>query len=163
MNNHNLHHHDPETDAIIEQLDSLGSLDRATPDAEFEQRMMDSISKQIAPSPLPIANAPIAQPNYMPGWKFNIAAAILLVGSATLLIWSSTRSATILTTQPQDQTLLVSLEEDFDALYELTDFADSLEHDIDELDLMTDAVHTELSLPSVLMELSDSSLTEGSL
>jgi len=163
MNDHNLHHHDPETDAIIEQLDSLGSLDRSTPNAGFEQRMMDSISKQIAPSPLPIASAPVAQPNFMPGWKFNIAAAILLVGSTTLLIWSSNRSATILKTQSQDQTLLVSLEEDFDALYELTDFADALEHDIDELDLMTDAVHTELSLPSVLMELSDSSLTEGSL
>ena len=161
MNDHNLHHHDPETDAIIDQLDTLGSIDRSTPDAGFEQRMMDSISKQIAPSPLPIDSAPVARPNFMPGWKFNIAAAILIVGSATLLIWSSNNSSNLV--QPVQNQTLVSLEEDFDALYELTDFVDALEFDIDELDLMTDAMHTELSLPSVLMEISDSALKEGSL
>ncbi len=163
MNDHNLNHHDPETEAIIDQLDTLGSIDRRSPDAGFEQRMMDSISKQIAPSPLPITSAPVAQPNFMPGWKFNIAAAILIVGSATMLIWSSSRSAALLPAQSPSQTLLVSLEEDLNALYELTDFADALEFDIDELDLMTDAMHTELSLPSVLMEISDTSLKEGSL
>ena len=36
-------------------------------------------------------------------------------------------------------------------------------HDMDELDLMTDAMQTELAMPSVLLELSDQSLTEGSL
>ncbi|MBL4809578.1 MAG: hypothetical protein JKY43_05925 [Phycisphaerales bacterium] len=161
MNDHNLNHRDPETDALIEQLDALGSQNRSTPDTGFEQRIMDSISKQIAPSPLPIANAPIAQPNFMPGWKFNIAAAILLVGSATLLIWSSSKSATLNPPQVPQHTL-VSLEEDFDALYDLTDFADSLDSDLDELNYRTEQMHTELSLPSILMDLADSSL-EGSL
>lgn len=165
MNDHNLNHHDPETDALIEQLDALGSHDRSTPDASFEQRVMDSISKQVAPSPLPIENAPTHQPpqtHFALGWKFNIAAAVLLVGSVSILLWSSTKSAGLINPQTPQQTL-VSLEEDFDALYNLTDFADALETDMDELDLMTDAMQTELSMPSVLMELSDSSLSEGSL
>jgi len=162
MNDHNLNHRDPETDALIEQLDALGSIDRSAPDVSFEQRMMDSISEQIAPSPLPIQNAPVRPTHFTPGWRFNIAAAALIFASVSLLLWTSNNTATLMSPQAPNQTL-VSLEEDFDALYELTDFAGDLELDIDELELMTDAMHTELSLPSVLIELADSSLTEGSL
>jgi hypothetical protein len=61
------------------------------------------------------------------------------------------------------QQTLVSLEEDFDALFELANFADDLDSDMDELDLMTDAMQTELAMPSVLIELSETSLMEGSL
>jgi len=162
MNDHNLNHHDPETDALIEQLEALGSQDRSTPDASFEQRVMDSISTQIAPAPIPIESAPAHETHFALGWKFSIAAALLLVGSVSILLWSSSKSAGLINPQSHQQTL-VSLEEDFDALYELTDFADALESDMDELDLMTDAMQTELSMPSVLMELSNSSLSEGSL
>jgi len=162
MSDHNLNHHDPETDALIEQLDALGSHDRSTPDAGFEQRVMDSISTQIAPAPLPIQSAPIPQSNFMPDWKFNIAAALLIVGSVSLLLWTSSNSPSLQPNQAPSQQTLVSLEADFDALYDLTDFASDLDEDIDELDLRTNEMHTELSLPSVLMELSDTSL-EGSL
>jgi hypothetical protein len=162
MNDHNLNHRDPDTDALIEQLDALGSQNRSTPDAGFEQRVLDSISKQVAPAPIPIENAPAHQSHFTLGWKFSIAAALLLVGSVSILLWSSSNTAGLINPQTPQQTL-VSLEEDFDALYELTDFADSLESDMDLLDLMTEAMQTELSMPSVLMELSDSSLSEGSL
>ncbi len=162
MNENNLNHHDPETDALIEQLDALGSHDRTTPDAGFEQRLMDSISTKIAPTPLPIANAPIPQPNFMPGWKFNIAAALLIVGGVSLLLWTAGNASNLQPIQAPAQITSVSLEEDFDALYNLTDFASDLENDIDELDLLTNEMHTELSLPSVLMELSNTSLTDTS-
>ncbi len=164
--NPNLQHRDPETEALINQLDALGSLDSAAPDAGFEQRIMDSISEQIAPAPLSFSS-PIDQSshaNYFPTRPLGIAAAFVLVAGVSLLIWNSSRTALLPQQgQPSAQPTLVSLEESFDALYDLPDFAVDLDSDIDELDLLTDEMHTELSLPSVLLELSDSSLTEGSL
>ncbi len=160
---HNLNHHDPETDALIERLNALGSLDRSAPDGDFEQRMMDSISKQIAPSPLPITPTSKPEIRMIPGWRFNIAASMLIVASASILVWSWSRTTPTLTpTNPFSQQSLVSLEEDFDALYELTNFADDLDADMADLELLTETIHTELALPSVLMELNDSPL-EGSL
>ena len=165
-NNPNLQHRDPETDALINQLDALGSLDSAAPDAGFEQRIMDSISQQIAPAPLSF-DTPLNQStraNYYPARPMGIAAAIVLVAGVSLVLWNSSRTAMLPQHgQTQTQPTLVSLEESFDALYDLPDFAVELDSDIDELDLLTDEMHTELTLPSVLLELSDSSLTEGSL
>ena len=164
--NPNLRHHDPETDALINQLDALGAQDNAAPDAGFEQRIMDSISKQIAPAPLPIST-PLNQEthaHHFPSRPIGIAAAFVLVAGVTLLLWNSTRTSMLNTNgQPSTQPTLVSLEESFEALYELPDFAVDLDSDLAELDLLTDEMHTELTLPSVLLELSDSSLTEGSL
>jgi len=162
MNNNDLNHHDPETESLIEQLDALGSLDHSTPDAGFEQRVMDAISEQIAPAPLPITPQHEHTTHFVPGWKFNIAAAILLVGSVSVLIWSSSK-AVFKPVPVNNQQVLVSLEEDINALYNLDDFVGEIESDMDQLDLMTDAMHTELSLPSVLMELTDSTYSEGSL
>ncbi len=165
MNDHNLQHHDPEHNELIEQLDSLAGADRSIPDQGFEQRIMDSISKQIAPEPIHIQTQSTTQHTHaaFQSWKFNIAAAILVVGSLSVLLWSSTRTAKLV--QPQTTTAqqtLVSLEEDIDALFDLSDFASEIDQSIDELDLITDQMHTELSLPSVLMEASNSDL-EGSL
>lgn len=162
MNNNDLNHHDPETESIIEQLDALGSLDQSTPDKGFEQRVMDAISVEIAPAPLPITPSHTHATHFVPGWKFNIAAAILLVGSVSVLIWSSSK-AVFKPVPVNNQQVLVSLEEDINALYNLDDFVGEIESDMDQLDLMTDAMHTELSLPSVLMELTDSTYSEGSL
>ncbi len=162
MNDHDLNHRDPETDAIIEQLDALGAHDRSSPDARFEQRLMNSISEQIAPAPLPLRAETAPHARYILGWKLNIAAAIVVVAGASMLIWTSSQTATLPASQSPQQ-MLVSIENDFDALFELPDFTDTIDSDMDELDLMTDEVHTELSLPNLLMEISDSSLTEGSL
>lgn len=162
MNNNNLNHHDPETEALINQLDALGSLDQSAPNAEFEQRVLNAISEQIAPSPLPLPTVQDDATHFVPGWKFNIAAAILLVGSVSVLIWSSSK-AVFAPSPVSNQQALVSLEADINALYDLDDFVGDIDSDMDQLDLMTDAMHTELALPSVLMELSDSSFSEGSL
>ena len=162
MNDHTLNHRDPDSDAIIEQLDALGSHERSIPDAGFEQRLMGSISEQIAPAPLPMRTAESPKARFTLGWKLNIAAAIVVVAGASMLIWTSSQSASLPVSQSPQQ-MLVSLEDDFDALFELPDFTDTIDSDMDELDLMTDEVHTELSLPNLLMEISDSSLTEGSL
>ena len=128
MTDHNLNHTDPEYDAMIEQLDAMSASDRSMPDARFEQRIMDAISEQIAPAPLPIERAQVHQSHFVLGWKLNIAAAFLLVASVSLLLWSSNG----VSTKPNDiaqnpQQTLVSLEANIDALYELTDFADSLD------------------------------------
>lgn len=165
MNDHNLQHHDSEHNELIEQLERLASADRSIPDQGFEQRVLDSISNQIAPEPLRIQTHAAAQHTQtaFQGWKFNAAAAILVVGSLSVLIWSSTKTANL--AQPQAvtaQQTLVSLEEDIDALFDLSDFASEIDQSIDEIDLITDQMHTELSLPSVLMEASNSDL-EGSL
>lgn len=166
MTNHNLNHHDPELDALIDQLDTLASTDQSTPDAQFEQRVMDSISSQIAPAPLsieqPNAESESRPAQLIPGWMFNIAAGLLIVGSISVLLWSSTRTSVMIAQPTADQTL-VSLEESFDLLFELPEIGESLGTSIDEVDLMTDAMHTELSLPSALMDLSDQLLSEESL
>ncbi len=164
MTEEHLNHRDPDTDALIEQLDALAAADSKAPDTGFEQRIMDSISKQIAPAPLPIQQQSQQAKPFTLGWKLNIAAALLVVASVSVLLWTSNS----VSNQPTQNSVnvqqqLVSLEEDFDALYQLTDFVDALESDMDELDLMTDAMQTELSLPSVLIEFSDTSFTEGSL
>lgn len=165
MNDHNLQHHDPEHNELLEQLESLASTDRSIPDHGFEQRVLDSISNQIVPQPIRIESLAAAQNTQtaFQGWKFNAAAAILVVGSLSVLIWSSTKTAKL--AQPQSvtaQQTLVSLEADIDALFDLSDFASEIDQSIDEIDLITDQMHTELSLPSVLMEASNSDL-EGSL
>ena len=164
MNNNNLNHHDPEIDTMIEQLNAMSDSDRSAPDAGFEQRMMDAISETIAPDPLSIEQARVHSNHFVVGWKLNIAAAFVLVASVSLLLWTSNGVANkpAPATQSAQQTL-VSLEANIDALFELTDFADALDSDMDELDLMTDAMQTELSMPSVLMEVADQTLTEGSL
>lgn len=163
MNNQNLQHNDPEYNDLLQQLDDLASADRTTPDQGFEQRIMHSISEQIAPEPIRFTAEAAPSHTSFQGWKFNAAAAILVVGSLSVLIWSSTKTARLVEPQTQSpQQTLVSLEADFDALFNLTDFGTDITQDIDELDLMTDQMHTELSLPSVLMEISNSDL-EGSL
>jgi hypothetical protein len=164
MTQHDLNHRDPEYDALVERLDALADSDTTAPDSGFEQRIMDSISKQIAPTPLSLQQHTEQTTPFTLGWKFNIAAALLVVASVSLLLWTSSTVGV----QPAQNTVtaqqtLVSLEEDFDALYELTDFVDALDADMDELDLITDAMQTELSMPSVLIEFSDTSFTEGSL
>lgn len=168
MNEHNLQHNDPELNTLIDQLDTLADQDRSTPDHAFEQRIMDSISQQIAPEPIRIHATNTSQrdqisTSFIQSWKVSIAAAFLVVGSLSLLIWSSSNSASLV--QPQTQTAqqtLVTLEQDIGALFDLTDFATEIEQSIDEIDLITDQMHTELSLPSVLMEASNSEL-QGSL
>lgn len=164
MTSHNLNHHDPENEALIDELDALASSDQRAPDLGFEQRVMDALSEQIAPAPLSMKVATANPRPFVMGWKLNIAAAFLVVASVSLLLWTSSS----INTQPPPQSAnaqrtIVSLEEDFDALFELSNFADDLEYDMDELDLMTDAMQTELAMPSVLIELSETSLTEGSL
>jgi hypothetical protein len=163
MTNHNLNHHDPESEALINQLDALASEDQQIPDARFEQRMLDAISDQIAPAPLSISTNGASSRPFVMGWKFNIAAAFIVVASVSLLLWTSTSVSTQPLQAANVQQTLVSLEEDFDALFELANFADDLDSDMDELDLMTDAMQTELAMPSVLIELSETSLMEGSL
>ncbi|MFK7759373.1 MAG: hypothetical protein AB8C13_05440 [Phycisphaerales bacterium] len=168
--NTNLNHHDPEIDSLIKELDSLSAMDQKLPDDGFEQRIMDSISATIAPAPLvfekPAQPTTSTQPpqHGNSGWKIQIAALFLVAASVTALIWSSTQTSQLpaANAQPAQQSL-VSLEEDFDALFDLTDFGTDIDTDLDQLDLLTDAMHTELSMPSVLMELSESSFTEGSL
>lgn len=169
MNNDhsNLNHRDPEIESLIKELDSLSASDQSLPDEGFEQRIMDSISTTIAPAPLvfekPSQSAQDTQ-QMGSGWKIQIAALFLVAASVTALIWSSSQTTQLPSASPQPpQQSLVSLEEDFDALINLTDFGADIDTSLDQLDLLTDAMHTELSMPSVLMELSESSFTEGSL
>lgn len=152
-------HHDhlaTEDRALARSLDALGATNRATPDHDFEQRLMDALTPALTPSPIPIGTAPRRT-----SWRpIFAAAACVLLATAAAVIFAPTSART---GQPGASQTLVALEEDLSAFEELGSLSDSLDISLAELDVLTDAMDTELAHPSVFVELNASTSPTGSL
>ena len=145
-----------EDRALARSLDALGATNRAAPDHAFEQRLMDALTPALAPSPIPIGSAP-----RRPAWRPIVAAAAcVLLATAAAVIFAPTSART---GQPAASQTLVALEEDLSAFEALGSLSDSLDISLAELDILTDAMDTELAHPSVFVELNASTSPTGSL
>lgn len=134
-----------EEQSLVDTLDALGASNRAAPDHGFEHRLLDAIAPTLAPESIPFDPAPRRS-----SWRTvaAIAACLILAMSATIVFLPTSAQ----TGQPLANQTLVSLEEDLSAFEELGSLSESLDFSLAELDLLTDAMDSELANPGVFVE-----------
>ena len=142
-------HDDPEHAQMESMLNLLAKQDADAMPAGHESRVLDAVSKAVAPSPLELVQLSQSTGSSKL-WSLRYAAAAVLATGTTLIIvgaqpWANT------TSNDQSTIALVSLEQDLDAYFALEPMEDgNLSEALTEWDIWAQSVDTDI----------DSSLTE---
>ncbi len=163
-NNPELHlHNDPELARTLSLLDELARQDADAMPAGLESRVLDSISRTIAPSPIAIAE-PALPKRASPIWSIRIAAAAVLATGTTLLIvaaepWSSGTPET-----PDQRMALVSFEQNMDDFFALESLDDGqLAEAVTDWEIWAQSVDTDLDTTLTGFDWHESGLDDGAL
>ncbi len=156
-------HNDPELAQTESLLDQLARQDAQAMPAGLESRVLDSISRTIAPSPIAIAE--IDQPkSFNRIWSIRVAAAAILATGTTLLIvaaqpWSSTSPE--ITAQSM---ALVSFEQSMDDFFALESLDDGqLAEAVTDWEIWAQSVGTDLDSTLTDFDWYESTPDDGAL
>ena len=156
-------HNDPELAQTQSLLDELAKQDADAMPTGLESRVLDSISRTIAPSPIAIAE-PALPKRTSPIWSIRIAAAAVLATGTTLLIvaaqpWSSA------TPESADQRMaLVSFEQDMDDFFALESLDDGLLAEaVTDWEIWAQSVDTDLDSTLTGFDWYESTSDDGAL
>lgn len=137
-------HDDPELAQTESLLDLMGKQDRDSMPIGLESRVLDAISKTIAPAPLTIAQASTTNTTSR-FWSLRYAAAaVLATGTTLVIVGTQPWASPIGNTQPA--IALVSLvESDLDAFFALESMDDgNLAEAVTDWEFWAQSVDTEI-------------------
>ncbi|PCI11237.1 hypothetical protein COB72_01465 [bacterium] len=167
-NNADLHlHDDPDHTQMVSMLDLLAKQDGDAMPRGLESRVLDAISKTIAPAPIAFAQpTPPARTSGV--WSLRYAAAAVLATGTTLVIVGTQPWASSSAIPAVEITLAASIDEDFDAFFALEPLDDGgLDDAVTEWELWAQTIDAELdpSLDGLLDESGwyESTLDDGAL
>lgn len=162
---------DPESQALDRELQRLGQHERdAMPDGAGA-RILDAVSKTMAPAPISIQeNGPTRAARPMPTpspWSIRVAAAALLATASTLLIVAALRTGAA--QPPSSPTApgfsLASFEQDLDAYLSLepVDGGEELTEAVTDWELWAQSLDTEIDTALYGLDLTEPFEDDGAL
>lgn len=159
MNNESTNEHndlhlssDPQLAKTESLLDLLAQQDRSAADDGLEARVLESVSKVIAPPPLSIASpmapaAVTADASASPSkaWPLRFAAAAMLAMGATITLVATQPWSTNSTINQGGDIALTSFEQDLDAFFALEELEDgNLSEAVTAWEIWAQTVDTEI-------------------
>ena len=136
--------HDPEHAEMESLLDLLAQQDRDAMPTTLESRVMDEVSKVIAPTPIAFTPIDITRGESQP-WSMRIAAAAVLAIGTTLVIVSAQPWATSPASSPEHEITVASLSSHLDEYFSLESVDDGqITEAITDWEIWAQSIDTDL-------------------